>query len=137
MVVKTGLRDEHAPSDLKNWQQGKAFPIDLEHPIFFGSPLLQGLVGVPTGTGPQPQNGDLTTIVKVARAFGPSERFTADLSDPDRTTLNIVLGESGELSSPWFMDQFPAWLHGTTYPLPFTPAAVHATTTHTVILTPR
>jgi penicillin amidase len=34
------------------------------------------------------------------------------------------------------MDQFPAWLNGTTFPLPFTPAAAQASTTHTLTLVP-
>jgi penicillin G amidase len=136
-VVDRGLRDAHAPHDLSTWQQGKAFPVDLEHPIFSRSAVLKGMIGVPIGTGPQPQSGDTTTVKDVGHIFGPSERFTADLSDPDRATLNIVLGQSDNVSSPWFMDQFPDWLRGTTYPLPFTPAAAHATTTHTLILTPR
>jgi penicillin G amidase len=136
-VVARGLRDAHAPHDLSTWQQGKAFPLDLVHPIFSRSKLLQNLIGVPTGPGIQSQSGDDNTVKWVGRVFGPSERFTADLSDPDRTTLNIVLGQSGEVLSPWYMDQFSAWLHGSTYPLPFTPAAAHATTTHTLILTPR
>ena len=37
----------------------------------------------------------------------------------------LVLGQSGNPASPWYMDQFQAWLNGTTYPLPFTPAATH------------
>jgi penicillin G amidase len=136
-VVDRGLRDAHAPTDLSKWQEGRAFPLDLVHPIFSRSKLIEGLIGTPTGTERQPQSGDGTTVKSVGAAFGPSERFTADLSDPDRTTLNIVLGESGNVSSPWYMDQFSDWLRGTTYPLPFTPAAAHAATTHTVILTPR
>jgi penicillin amidase len=136
-VVARGLRNAHAPSDLSTWQQGKAYPLDLEHPIFSRSKLIQNLIGTPTGTGPRSQSGDATTVKSVGHAFGPSERFTADLSDPDRTTLNIVLGQSGNVTSPWYMDQFPAWLRGTTYSLPFTSAAAHATTTHTLVLTPR
>ncbi len=38
--------------------------------------------------------------------------------------------------SPWFLDQFQAWYHGTTFPFPFTGTAAHATTTHTLTLTP-
>jgi penicillin amidase len=34
------------------------------------------------------------------------------------------------------MDQWPAWYNGTTFPLPFTNAAVDAATTHTLTLTP-
>jgi penicillin amidase len=136
-VVQRGLNDAHAPRDLSTWQQGKAFPLDIEHPIFSHSAMVQRLIAVPTGTGPQPQSGDLTTVKQVGAAFGPSERFTADLSDPDRTTLNLVLGQSGNPASPWYMDQFQDWLHGRTYPLPFTPAAVQPTITHSLTLTPR
>jgi penicillin G amidase len=136
-AVDRGLREAHAPRDLSAWSQGAAFPVDLEHPIFSRSALLVRLIGigVPTGTGVQPPSGDSTTVKQVGRAFGPSERFTADFGDLDRTTLNLVLGQSGNLSSPWYMDQFPAWLHGATYPLPYSPSAVHAT--HTLNLTPQ
>jgi penicillin amidase len=73
----------------------------------------------------------------VGAAFGPSERFTADLNDPDHTTLDIALGQSGNPASPWFMDQFQDWLHGRTYPMPFSDAATKTASTHTLILNPR
>ena len=136
-VVQRGLQDSHAPHDLSTWQQGKASPLNIEHPIFARSKLIQQLIGLRVGTGPQSQSGDATTTKQVGLAFGPSERFTADLSDPDHTTLNIVLGESGNPASPWFMDQFHDWLRGTTYTLPFSQAAIQAATTHTLTLTPR
>ena len=136
-VVQRGLRDSGAPSDLSTWQQGKAFPVDIEHPVFSRSKFLERLIGVPTGTGPQPHSGDGTTVKQSELAFGPSERFTTDLSDPDRTTLNIVLGQSGNPASPWYMDQFQDWLRGTTYALPFTAAAAQSTITHTLTLNPR
>ena len=136
-VVQRGLRDAKAPSNLSTWQLGKVHPLDLEHPIFSQSPVLKLLIGVPTGTGPQPQSGDGTTVKQVGALFGPSERFTADLSDLDRSTLNIVLGQSGNPASAWYMDQFQDWLHGRTYPMPFSPAASQAATTHTLTLTPR
>jgi penicillin amidase len=136
-VVQRGLRTARSPADLNGWQWGKAFPLDIEHPVFSRSALLQLLIRVPTGTGPQPHSGDGTTIKQLQRAFGPSERFTADLSDPDRATLNLVLGQSGDLASPWYMDQFQSWLQGSTYPLPFSSVAVQTAVTHTLTLTPR
>jgi penicillin amidase len=135
-VVK-GLADDHAPADLAKWRYGKTHPVDIEHPILNSSPILQLLIGIPTGTGPQPQSGDYTTIKQVARAFGPSERFTADLANPNHSTLNLVLGQSGDPASPWFMNQWPAWYHGTTFTIPFTRSAVDATTTHTLTLKPK
>ena len=136
-AVARGLRDAKAPRNLSTWQHGKAFPVDIEHPIFSRSVLIERLVGAPVGTGRRPQSGDRTTVKQVGLAFGPSERLTVDLADPDRTTLNIVLGQSGNPVSPWFMDQFQSWLRGATYALPFTPAAVQPTIAHILTLTPQ
>jgi penicillin G amidase len=136
-VVKRGLRESNAPDDLSTWQQGKAHPLNIQHPIFSQWKLLQWIIGVPTGTGPQERSGDGTTVRQAGAGFGSSERFTTDLSNPDRTTLNVVLGQSGNPVSPWFMDQFQDWLHGNTYALPFSPPSVQAATTHTLTLNPR
>ena len=136
-AVAGGLAAEHAPANLAKWRYGKQHPVDIEHPLLSATPILQRLLGTPVGTGPQPQSGDATTVKQVGRTFGPSERFTADLADPDRSTLNLVLGQSGNPASPWFLDQFPAWLSGVTYPAPFSDAAVRRTTVHTLTLTPR
>jgi penicillin G amidase len=136
-AVLESLRITHAPADLSTWRFGNFHPIDIEHPVYGQSPLLQRIIGLPTGTGVQPQSGDDTTIKQVGRTFGPSERFTADLANLDASTLNLVLGESANPASPWFMDQWPAWYHGATFILPFTKAAVDAATTHTLTLTPR
>jgi penicillin amidase len=138
-VVQRGLREAHAPHDLSRWQQGSAFPLEIEHPIFSRIAPVARLLGIKLagGTGPQSESGDSTTVKQVGRAFGPSERFTDDLSDPDRATLNLVLGQSGDPASPWYMNQLQDWLHGTTYSLPFTATATQPTITHMLTLTPR
>jgi penicillin G amidase len=136
-AVNKGLIQAGAPFDLSKWQYGKAHTIDIEHPIFVQSPILRRIIGMPIGTGIHPQSGDGTTVKQVGHTFGPSERFTADLADLDHSTLNLVLGQSANPTSPWFLDQWTTWYKGTTYPLPFTKPAVDAATTHTLILTPR
>ena len=135
-AVENGLIEAHAPQDLAHWSYGNLHPLDIEHPVFSISPLIDKVLGVPTGTGIQPQSGDSTTVKQVGRAFGPSERLTVDFSNLDQSTLNLVLGQSGDPLSPWFMDQFSAWYHGTTFTLPYTPAAIQSATTHTLTLTP-
>ncbi len=135
-AVEKGLADAHAPSNLSKWRFGDAHPLAIEHPLFAQSALLSRLVGVSTGVHSHSQSGDGTTIKQVGRSFGPSERFTADLADLDHSTLNLVLGESGNPASPYFTDQFPAWLHVTTLPMPFTDAAITSAATHTLTLTP-
>jgi penicillin amidase len=136
-AVFKGLSEAHAPGNLKNWRYGKVASVDIEHPIFVQSQILRRLIGFPIGTGVEPQSGDRTTVKQVGRTFGPSERFTADLADLDHSTLNVVLGQSGNPASPWFMNQWPVWYHGTTLPMPFSKAAVDAATTHTLTLTPK
>jgi len=135
-AIVRGLLDAKAPSDLSKWRYGSIHTLDVEHPIFDQSAALRHLLGHPTGTGSQPQSGDATTVKQVGRTFGPSERFTADLSNLDNSTLNLVLGQSGNPDSPWFLDQFPAWYHGTTYQLPFSNPTVTLSATHTLTLTP-
>jgi penicillin amidase len=136
-AVSRGLINAHAPSDLSRWKQGDTYPVEIDHPIYARSAILRALIDLPIGTGVKPLSGDTSTVKQVARTFGPSERFTADLSDLDRSTLNLVLGESGSPASPWFLDQWPAWYNGTTFPMPFSTAAINAATTHTLTLTPQ
>lgn len=136
-AVTRGLADAHAPSDLSTWKHGEVYPVEIEHPIYSHSALLRWLIHFPIGTGVKPQSGDISTVKQVARSFGASERFTADLSDFDRSTMNLVLGESGNPASPWFMDQWPIYYNGETLPMPFTNAAVNVATRHTLTLKPQ
>jgi len=131
-AVRKGMQDGNAPGDVANWSYGSWHVVDIEHPLAAFLPL----VGRIAGTGPHPQSGDTTTVKQVGRAFGPSQRFTMDWSNIDGSTENIVLGESGDPLSPYFRDQWNDWYGGTTFALPFTPAAVAAQTRHTLRLLP-
>lgn len=117
-VVEQGLHDARAPRNLTGWQYGSIHPIIINHPLFGGRPYLNWLLGKPTGSGAQPAGGDMTTVDAIGPSFGPSERYTADLSDSSATLANIVTGESGNLGSPWYLDQLQPWLRGTTFSLP-------------------
>jgi len=131
-AVERGLRAEHAPHNLNNWHWGDAHPAEVRHALYSLLPFMSSL----TSTGVHPQSGNIDTIKSVRRDFGPSERFTADLANLDDSTLNIVVGESGNPMSPWYRDQWPIWYGGTTFSLPFTDAAVNAAAEHTLVLQP-
>jgi len=131
-AVRKGMRDGKAPQDVSDWEYGHWHVVDIEHPFAAFLPLIAGVAG----TGRQPQSGDGTTVKQVGRDFGPSQRFTMDWSNVDGSTENIVLGESGNPLSPYFRDQWNDWYNGTTFALPFTPAAMAAQTTHTLRLLP-
>jgi penicillin amidase len=114
------LRGAHAPADLSTWHYGQLHKLELTHPVLGLTPLFDRMLGVRTGTGPQLIGGDGTTIRALGGHVGPSERFTADLADPQMSLANITTGESGNPASPHYLDQFQAWLKGTTFVLPLT-----------------
>ena len=127
--VERSLRSIGAPRDLSTLTYGPSHPIEIAHPIFGSHSLISTLLGVATGTGNHPNSGDGTTVKAAGPHAGPSERFTADLSDPSETFANITTGESGNPASHWFLDQFPIWLKGTTLALPLNnPSAAHTLT---------
>jgi penicillin amidase len=131
-AVRKGMTEGKAPSDVTFWRYGGWHVVDIEHPLAAYLPII----GRIAGTGPQPLSGDTTTVKQVGRDFGPSQRFTMDWSNLDGSTEDIVLGESGDPLSPYYRDQWNDYYGGTTFALPFTPAAVAAATRHTLRLLP-
>jgi penicillin amidase len=131
-AVRQGMKDGKAPADVAQWSYGSWHVVDIEHPLARYLPLA----GRMAGTGEQPVSGDTDTVKAAGRGYGPSQRFTMDWSDVDGSTENIVLGESANPDSPYFRDQWKDWYGGTTFALPFTPAAVAAQTRHTLRLLP-
>ena len=132
-AVEAAVMLPEAPQDLTTWRWGKFSPIEIDHPILSRLPV----VGRWTGPGLHDQSGGSWTVKQVGRAFGPSERYTADLADLDRSTLNTVTGQAGNFLSPNYMDQWTAWYEGTTFPLPFSKEAVDRSKTHTLQLAPQ
>ena len=131
-ALEKTVNEPGAPSRLDSWRRGSEFPLEIQHPIFGRIPVLQRWAG----PGTVEQSGGGLTVKQVGRSFGPSERMTADFADLDSSTLNIVTGQSGEISSPYYMDQWKAWYEGTTFTLPFSQPAVDRAATHTLQLAP-
>ncbi len=131
-AVDKAVNGEHAPKDPKNWNWGQTSPFYLQHPFFGAVPILRTW----TGPGLHPQSGNGYTVKQVGRSFGPSERLTVDFSNLDASTLNIVTGESGNIFSPNFLDQWTAWYNGSTFSLPFSPGAVQSSGRHRLQLQP-
>ena len=82
-------------------------------------------------------SGSALCVKAVTGVDGPSERMTVDLANLDASTLNVVLGQSGALFSPHYMDQFDAWYEGRTYMLAFSEIAVAKAKTHELVLEPK
>jgi penicillin amidase len=125
-AVEAAVSDPQAPKELVAWKYGDYAKVQISHPIFGRIPWLKRRASTPQ----LPQSGNGITVKQVGETFAPSERFTADLAELDRSTLNIVNGESGNLFSPYFDDQFEAWYRGTTFGLAFKQETVEKTVVH-------
>ena len=70
-------------------------------------------------TSTTPMRGSSTTVKQTSRRLGPSMRFVADLSEWDNSLENITIGQSGQLLSPHYKDQWESYLAGRSFLLPF------------------
>jgi penicillin G amidase len=130
-AVEKGMVDEHAPAALRDWTYGSRHVIDVKHPLYAMMPFFKW-----TSTGLNQLAGDETTVDHVRGLLGASQRLTVDWSNLDGSTENIVMGESGDPVSPYYLDQWPYWYSGKTFAMPFTEGAVSAVTKHTLRLVP-
>jgi penicillin amidase len=132
-AVEVAVTDSKTPSSLNRWTWGRVHQIDIKHPFWSNFPILKR----GASPGPQPLSGDGLTVKQAGPRFGPSERFTADLSNLDDSTLNIVNGQSGNLFDDHYNDQWDAYYHGSTFKLPFSSQAVEQATQHHLKLQPQ
>ena len=131
-ALEKAISAKGVPNDLSKWKWGELAALDLKHPLFGRLPFFQRWAG----PGHAPQGGNFNTVKIVGSDFGPSQRLTVDFADLDATTLNITTGESGNILSPYFLDHWPSWYHGTTFQLPFSTSAVEADKAHVLELSP-
>jgi len=114
------------------WRWGDTIPLTFHHPLSGGLPFLGRWLDV----GPFPQAGTATTVKATTPRAGPSMRMVVDFSDLDQSMQNITLGESGQVFSPYYRDQFPAWYQGKSFPMLFSDAAVEKGAAHKLVLEP-
>jgi penicillin amidase len=114
------------------WKWGNTILLTFYHPLGQGFPLLGRLLNV----GAFPQAGTATTVKAATSRHGPSMRMVVDLSNLDHSVQNITLGESGQVFSAYYKDQFDAWYNGRSFPMSFSDAAVEQATVHKLVLGP-
>ncbi|HZQ92102.1 MAG TPA: penicillin acylase family protein [Terriglobales bacterium] len=132
-AVEAAASQKSAPRDLSKWTWGSARHVEYRHPVLGAAPL----VGRWAGTGSRPLSGNGNTVKQMGRQLGPSERMVTDFADLDATRLNIVSGQSGQILSPHFRDQFDAWYEGRSFVLAFSDEAVAKAKQHELRLEPR
>jgi penicillin amidase len=101
--------------DIGRWRWGNFMRLAINHPVLHRVPL----VGSYFDLRPSPVSGGRTSVKQMTPELGPSMRLNADAGDWDRSLLNIVIGESGQILSPHYRDQWDAYLAGRSFPMQF------------------
>jgi penicillin G amidase len=101
--------------DILRWQYGAWLRILITHPILHQIPWI----GPSLDIGPVPMSGSGLTVKQITRTLMPSMRMNADLGDWERSLLNLPIGESGQVLSSHYQDQWEAYYVGRSYPMQF------------------
>jgi penicillin amidase len=101
--------------DVRRWDWGVYNELTIRHPVGNNLPWINRYFNV----GPTPMSGSSHTVKQTTRRMGPSMRFVADLGSWDQSLLNLTTGESGQILSRHYKDQWDRYYVGESFPLPF------------------
>ena len=101
--------------DMRRWQYGAYLQVSITHPVIHQVPMIGKYFDI----GPVPMSGSTTTVKQTTRSLAPSMRMNADLGDWDRSLLNVQIGQSGQVLSSHYRDEWTDYLNGRSYPMQF------------------
>jgi penicillin amidase len=101
--------------NLAKWEYGAMFSLELKHPVVSQVPYLGRYFNI----GPVPMSGASTTVKQTSARIGPSMRFVADTSDWAKSLNSITLGQSGQVLSSHYKDQWDTYWRGESLPMPW------------------
>jgi penicillin amidase len=111
------------------WSWGRENEFTLRHPVAGNV----GWLGAYFNLGPVQLSGAASTVKQTSKSFSPSQRLVADLSNWDRSVLNLRFGVSAHRLSGHYKDQWDAYLAGRSFPMQFS----RVEEKRTLILQPR
>ena len=115
----------------EDWAWKNFDSLDMLHPLGHQG-LLKKLFSI---TG-KPQSGTLYSVRAASKYNGPAMRFVANPGNWDDSILLITTGESGQLGSSHYADQFPFWYEGKIIIGSFSDEAESRERKHTLTLKP-
>jgi penicillin amidase len=125
------LAEQTKSERVNDWQWKELNSLDMLHPIGREG-FLRRLLSI---TG-KPQSGTGYSVRAATKRHGPSMRFIANLANWDDSILLLPAGESGQVGSGHYTDQFSHWYEGKPIVTPFSDAAEAKARKHTLKLTP-
>lgn len=112
-AIEEGRRTQG--SNLARWDYGRYNLLTIKHPVGNQLPVVGGYFNI----GPVEMSGSSTTIKQTSTTLGPSMRFVADLANWDGSWNNIDIGQSGQILSRHYHDQWAAYYVGKSFPMQF------------------
>ena len=100
---------------LSKWRWGRTSAWKFEHPVGKHLPLVSSFFDI----GPIEMSGSDTTVKQTTPTLGPSERMVVDLGSLDNSRMNLRVGESGNVASGHYKDEWPAYYVGRSFPMEF------------------
>jgi penicillin amidase len=125
------LEKETGSARMEDWQWKRFDSLEMLHPLGRKG-WLEKLFSI---TG-KPQGGTAFSPRAATRHHGPAMRMVASVGDWDNSLMVITGGESGQLGSSHYSDQFEYWYEGKPVVAPFSDAAEAAVRKHTLTLKP-
>jgi penicillin amidase len=125
------LAEQTKSERVDDWQWNELNSLEMLHPLGREG-FLKRLLSI---TG-KPQSGTGYSVRAATKRHGPSMRFIANLANWDDSIMVIPAGESGQLGSGHYTDQFSYWYEGKPIVTPFADSAGAAARKHTLTLTP-
>jgi len=125
------LEHDTGSAKIEDWPWKRFDSLDMLHPIGRQG-WLKSLFSI---TG-KPQGGTSFSPRAATRHHGPAMRLVANVGDWDHSLMVIPGGQSGQLGSSHYSDQFSSWYEGKAVTAPFSDAAEAAVRKHTLTLKP-
>src|SRR6266852_3359245 len=127
----TILTQQTGSEQIDDWRWKRLNELDMLHPIGREG-LLRRLLSITD----KPQAGTGYSVRAATKTHGPAMRFVANLADWDDSILLLHAGQSGQLGSEHYTDQFSFWYEGKPIAAPFSDAAEAKVRKHTLTLRP-
>jgi penicillin amidase len=99
--------------DVKRWRWGNYLNVSIENPVVHRVPFIGRYFDIVA----TPLSGGSTTVKQTTRKLAPSMRMTADLGDWGRSPMNVQIGQSGQIFSSHYRDEWLDWYYARTEPM--------------------
>ena len=96
--------------DVKKWRWGKYLNVTIENPVVHRIPYIGNYFDIVA----TPMSGGGTTVKQTTLGLAPSMRMTADLGDWTRSLMNVQIGQSGQILSSHYRDEWLDWYYART-----------------------